>query len=207
MSRNSKEYMPTYALIAANVGVYALTAILSMNPLTTSDSVLNAFGQINSLVLSGQVWRLFTAMFVHANIEHIFGNMLFLLIFGLRAEDMFNIEEYLLIYFLCGLFGGLLTLLWPMDILSVGASGAIFGVLGATLIYARRSIGQSIMTALIYAFFLLIISIGANVNILAHIGGLATGLLIGYLIAAFRRPKPKVKREYEYPTSWGKAGY
>lgn len=207
MSRNSKEYMPTYALIAANVGVYALTAILSMDPLTTSDSVLNAFGQINSLVLSGQVWRLFTAMFVHANIEHIFGNMLFLLIFGLRAEDMFNIEEYLLIYFLCGLFGGLLTLLWPMDILSVGASGAIFGVLGATLIYARRSIGQSIMTALIYAFFLLIISIGANVNILAHIGGLATGLLIGYLIAAFRRPKPKVKREYEYPTSWGKAGY
>lgn len=207
MSRNSKEYMPTYALIAANVGVYALTAILSMDPITTSEPVLAAFGQINSDVLAGQVWRLFTAMFVHANIEHIFGNMLFLLIFGLRAEDMFNLEEYLSIYFLSGLFGGLLTLLWPVDILSVGASGAIFGVLGATLVYARRSIGQSIMTALIYAFFLLVISIGANVNILAHIGGLATGLLIGYLIATFHRPKPKIKHEYEYPTSWGKAGY
>jgi rhomboid protease GluP len=199
--------MPTYAIIAANVGIYAFTAILSADPVTTSGDVLYAFGQANSLVMSGQVWRLFTAMFVHANIEHIFGNMLFLLIFGLRAEDMFDIEEYLLIYFLSGLFGGLLTLLWPVDMLSVGASGAIFGVLGATLIYARRLIGQSIMSALMYAFFLLIISVGSNVNILAHIGGLATGLLIGYLIAAFRRPKLKAKQEYTYPSSWGKAGY
>ncbi len=206
MSRNSKAYAPTFALIAANIGVYAFTAILSMDPITTNGDVLYAFGQVNSLVMSGEVWRLFTAMFVHANIEHIFGNMLFLLIFGLRAEDMFDVQEYLLIYFLSGLLGGVLTLAWPGDMLSVGASGAIFGVLGATLIYARRSIGQSIVSALMFAFFLLIISTGTNVNILAHIGGLATGLLIGYSIAA-RRPKPKARYEYEYPSSWGKAGY
>jgi len=207
VSKNSREYMPTFALIAANVGVYAFTAILSMDPVTTSGDILYTFGQVNSLVMDGQVWRLFTAMFVHANVEHIFGNMLFLLIFGLRAEDMFDIKEYLLVYFLSGLFGGLLTLLWPVDMLSVGASGAIFGVLGATLVYARRSIGQSIISALMFAFFLLIISVGGNVNILAHIGGLATGLLVGYSVAAFRRPKPKVKQEYTYPSSWGKAGY
>jgi rhomboid protease GluP len=130
--------------------------------------------------------------------------MLFLFIFGLRAEEMFDLKEYLFIYFLSGLFGGFLTLvLWGPDTLSIGASGAIFGVLGATLIYARRSIGASIMTALIFAFFLLFInSIGPNVNYLAHIGGLVAGLLIGYALAASRRSKPSVTYRHTYPASW-----
>jgi len=199
--------MPTFVLIAANVGVYAITSILS-GDLNTSQDVANAFGQINTNVWNGEAWRLFTAMFVHANIVHIFGNMLFLLIFGLRAEDMFDIKEYLLIYFLSGLSGGFLTLgLGPPDIASIGASGAIFGILGATMIYARRSIGQSIMSALIYVFFLFIINLGPNVNWPAHLGGLGAGLLIGYALASSRRSKPKVTYEYSYPDSWGKAGY
>src|SRR5271157_83538 len=207
MQRNSKAYMPTFILVAANVGVYALTSILS-GSLTTSDQIILGFGQINSLVWHGQVWRLLTAMFIHADITHIAGNMLFLLIFGLRAEDMFDIEEYLSIYFLSGLAGGLLTLaLGFSDIPSIGASGAIFGVLGATLIFARRSIGQSIFSALIYAFFLFLLNVGPDVNIFAHLGGLGAGLLIGYSLAAFRRPKSTVNYRYRYPDSWGKAGY
>jgi len=212
MSKNSRGYMPTFAIIAANVGVYAFTSILS-GDLTTSQNVINAYGQVNLYVWNGQVWRLFTAMFIHADILHIFGNMLFLFIFGLRAEDVFDIKEYLLIYFLSGLFGGFLTLvLWPADTASIGASGAIFGVLGATIIYlsvhSRRSMGQSIMTALIYAFFLFFINSAApGVNYLAHLGGLATGLLIGYLLAVSRRPKPRVTYEHRYPSSWGSAAY
>jgi rhomboid protease GluP len=207
MSKSSRQYMPTYVLIAANVAVYAFTSILS-GSLTTGDDVLGRLGQINANVWNGEVWRLFTAIFVHADIVHIFGNMFFLLIFGLRAEDMFDIKEYVLIYLLSGLSGGLLTLaLWPPETLSIGASGAIFGVLGATIIYARHSIGQSIMGALIYAFFFFIINaLGTNVNYLAHLGGLATGLLIGYALAASRRHK-RVTHEYNYPNSWGKAGY
>jgi len=206
MSKSSRQYMPTYVLIAANVAVYAFTSILS-GSLTTSNDVLDALGQINANVWNGEVWRLFTAIFVHADILHIFGNMVFLLIFGLRAEDMFDIKEYLLIYFLSGLSGGLLTLaLWPPDTLSVGASGAIFGILGATIIYARHAIRQSIIGAFMYAFFFFIINLGPDVNYLAHLGGLATGLLIGYALAASRRYK-RVSHEYNYPDSWGKAGY
>jgi rhomboid protease GluP len=202
--------MPTYALIVVNVAVFAFTSMLSGNFVQIDGGVLvDLGGQVNLLVLNGEVWRLFTAMFLHAGIAHIFGNMLFLLIFGLRAEDMFDIKEYLLVYLLSGLAGNLLTLLWPDPyILSVGASGAIFGVLGATIIYVRRTVGQSIMTALVYAFFLFLInSIGPGVNPLAHLGGVATGLLVGYALAAFRRPKPKITYEYRYPDSWGKAGY
>ncbi len=198
MYAGSGKYYPTYILIAVNVAVYVFTSILSGDPLTTSDSVLLAYGQFNYYVLQGEIWRLFTAMFVHADIVHISGNMFFLLIFGLRAEDMFDIGEYMFIYFLSGLTGGLLSLLLGPGLLSVGASGAIFGVLGATIIYARRAIGQSILTALLYAFFLFIINIGPQVNYLAHLGGLAAGLLIGYSLAASRKSRSTAGYVYKY---------
>jgi rhomboid protease GluP len=151
--------------------------------------------------MNGEVWRFFTAMFVHADITHIFGNMFFLLIFGLRAEDMFDVEEYLLIYFLSGLAGGFLTFIFWPSALSVGASGAIFGLFGATVIYVRRAIGQSIIAALIYAFFLFAINIGPQVNPFAHLGGLVAGLLIGYLLAATRKPRQTYTYGYNYSYS------
>ena len=201
MFKTSKKFMPTYILIAANIIIYAYTSILSGNVFETSDGVILSYGQDNLAVLNGEVWRLFTAIFIHANIVHIFGNMFFLLIFGLRAEDMFDVKEYLLIYFLSGLAGGFLTLLFLPGSLSVGASGAIFGVLGATVIYIRRAIGQSIISALMYAFFLLAINTGPEVNVAAHLGGLIVGLLLGYLLAATRKPKASYNYRYNYSYS------
>jgi len=128
------------------------------------------------------------------NIVHIAGNMIFLLIFGLRAEEMFKPHEYLLIYLLSGLTGNILTLLiWP-DMLSAGASGAIFGLFGAVTIYARRILGQPVLGALMFAFMLLVLSAGIEVNILAHLGGLIVGLLFGYILAVTR----KFKAVYQY---------
>lgn len=204
MFKSSKAFMPTYVLIAANVAVYAYTCFLSGST-TTSDAVIMNYGQYNLAVLNGEVWRLFTAMFIHADITHIVGNMLFLLIFGLRAEKLFDLKEYLLVYFLSGLAGGFLTLLSGPNTVSVGASGAIFGVIGASTIYASRAIGQSILTALLFSFFLLIInSLSPDVNVFAHLGGLATGLLIGYALAATRKPRQIVTYNYNYPGSYGK---
>jgi rhomboid protease GluP len=201
MLKNSRRFMPTYILIGINIIVYAYTSFLSGNIIETSDNVVLAFGQYNPAILNGEVWRFFTAMFVHGSVVHIFGNMFFLLIFGLRAEDMFDIKEYLIIYFLSGLTGGFLTYFVWFNSLSVGASGAIFGVLGATIIYVRRAIGQSIITALMYAFFLFMINTGPNVNIYAHLGGLVTGLLIGYALAATRKPKQPYTYGYTYSYS------
>lgn len=191
----------TIILIAINIAVYAYTAILSSNAFEINQSVLEAYGQTNGLVYNGAVWQLFTSLFIHASIAHIGGNMLFLFIFGLRAEEMFDTEQYLLIYFLSGLAGNLLTLAYGPDMVSVGASGAIFGVFGAVTIYARRSIGQSIVSALLFAFFLLLINIGPEVNILAHIGGLVAGLAIGYLLGMWRHRKGAYPYQitYSYP--------
>jgi rhomboid protease GluP len=150
--------------------------------------------------MNGWFWQLFTAMFVHVNIIHLLGNMFFLLIFGLRAEELFKIQEYLLIYFLSGLAGNLLTLLFGISAPpSAGASGAIFGLFGACTIYIRRAFGQSLIGALLYSFFFLMISAGENVNNLAHLGGLVVGLLIGYALATMR--KFRITYEYSYSHS------
>lgn len=198
MLKTSKKFMLTYLLIAANVIVYAYTSLVGGNFMETSEYVRQQYGQVNFLVLNGWYWQLFTAMFVHVSIVHLAGNMLFLLIFGLRAEDLFAVHEYFLIYFLSGLAGNLLTLLLGPNMVSAGASGAIFGLFGACMIYIRRTLGQSIIGALIFSFFLLLINSGAGVNNLAHLGGLVAGLVAGYALAVTRRPKPTHTYRYGY---------
>jgi rhomboid protease GluP len=198
--RIPKSFTITYALIALNVLVYVYTSYLSNNAWMTSDNVLVNLGQRNLLVVqNGAYYQLVTSMFVHVSVEHIFGNMLFLLIFGLRAEEMFDTTEYLGIYLLSGLAGNLLSLLPTIlipsyDMVSAGASGAIFGMFGAVVIYSRRAVGQSILIA----FFLFVINIGPQVNIFAHAGGLIVGLLIGYFLGATRKTKPTYRFKYTY---------
>jgi len=197
---NSQKFKPTYILIALNIAVYIYTSIAGGNFVETSDIMIWQYGQVNGLILyEGWYWQLFTSMFVHASITHLVGNMLFLFIFGLRSEEMFSLPEYLAIYFLGGLTGNLLSLVFlPIAVPSAGASGAIFALFGACTIYARRAVGQSIIGALIYAFFLLLLSSGPNVNNSAHIGGLIAGLLIGYVLAIKRKPAAVYKIRYSY---------
>ena len=190
---NSQKFKPTYILIALNIAFYIYTSVVGGNFLNTNIDVILQYGQVNLYIIrDGLYYQLFTSMFVHASLAHLAGNMLFLLIFGLRGEEMFSLPEYLLVYFLGGLTGNLLSLvLLPLRVPSVGASGAIFAMFGACIIYARRALRQSIIGALIYAFFLLFLSSGPGVNNLAHIGGLVAGLLVGYVLAAKRKPFTK----------------
>jgi len=201
----SSRYGLTYVIIALNVLVYVYTAILGGDFISIGDAPLLLYGQVNLLVMHGWYWQLFTSMFVHANIVHLAGNMFFFLIFGLRAEELFDSKQYLLIYFLSGLAGNLLSLaVAPYStIADVGASGAIFGVFGACIIYVGRSIGRSIIGALAFAFFLLLMSAGPNVNSMAHLGGLVIGLLIGYALATRRKTRTGYGFNYSYSVSAG----
>jgi len=184
MKSSGSRLTPTTVLVTANVLVYIYTSVAGGNFLETDYSELLRFGQANLSVFAGQYWQLITSMFVHVDIVHLALNMLFLIIFGLRAEELFTTEEYFTIYMLSGLAGSLLTLfLMSPNTLSAGASGAIFGMYGAGLIYMRKTFGQSIVGALMYAFLLLMLSTGAGVNIVAHFGGLAAGLIMGYVLA------------------------
>jgi rhomboid protease GluP len=196
---NSEKYKPTYILIALNVIVYIYTSVAGGNFLETNPLLIYQYGQIGQKVLEGAYYQLLTSMFIHASIVHIAGNMIFLLVFGLRGEEMFSLPEYLTIYFLGGIAGNLLSLLFlPLDVPSVGASGAIFAMFGAAIIHARRSVGQSVIGAVIFGFFLLFLSSAPNVNNLAHIGGLVIGLILGYVLAARRKRGVQYKTTYSY---------
>ena len=112
---NCMKYKPTYILIAINVAVYIYTSIVGGNALVTGNEPVFMWGQVNALVFQGSYYQLFTSLFVHASIAHIVGNMLFLFIFGLRAEEMFSLPEFLGIYLLGGLAGNLLSLVvWSL---------------------------------------------------------------------------------------------
>ena len=186
--RNISKFSPTIFLVAVNVLVYVYTSVAGGSFVETNSNVLIQLGQFNISVWHGAYWQLLTSIFVHVDIMHIGLNMLFLVIFGLRAEELFTTEEYFAAYMLSGLSGNLLTLflMFPYT-LSAGASGAIFGLYGASIIYMRKTFGQSIIGALMYAFLLLMLSTGVGVNIIAHFGGLATGLIIGYALAKSRK--------------------
>jgi rhomboid protease GluP len=180
---------PTIFLVAVNIAFYIFTSVIGGDFIQTSTNVLLQYGQYNLSVWNGVYWQLLTSIFVHVDITHIALNMLFLIIFGLRAEELFTTEEYFTVYMLSGLSGSILTLfMMPIYTLSAGASGAIFGMYGANIIYMRKTFGQSILGALVYSFLLLVLTTGTGVNIIAHFGGLATGLLMGYTIAKSRRP-------------------
>jgi rhomboid protease GluP len=198
---NCIKYKPTYILIAINVAVYIYTSIVGGNWLATNQNVTLQWGQFNYFVFNGWYQQLFTSMFVHATISHLVGNMLFLFIFGLRGEEMFSLPEFLGIYLLGGLAGNLLSLAFGPIFLSCGASGAIFSLFGAIVIFSRRSVRQSILGALVYAFFLLFISSGPGVNDLAHFGGLGFGLLFGYWLATKRKPNEQETVKHSYSTN------
>jgi len=199
LPKSSQNHKITYILIALNITFYIYGAIVGGNAFVTGKNVIDVLGQNNALVLAhGFYHQLFTSMFIHASIVHLGSNLIFLLIFGLRAEEMFSLPEYLGIYFLGGLAGNLLSLAYGPGYISVGASGAIFAIFGACVIYDRKSTQRSIITALAFALLLLVINIGENVNVLAHAGGLAFGLIIGYLLAL----KHKTTNQKQYALNY-----
>ncbi len=169
----------TYGLAAFLVIIYLLFMFLyPYQLLIQSRDVFLLFGQINDQVISGEIYRLFSSIFIHRDVVHLISNLLFLLIFASRLEDLEN-ELTVIIVFICGgLSGNLATLFFTfvgINLNSLGASGAIFGLLGALLFIlgGKSRVEKRRMYYLIGFFF--VISISQDVNVIAHFFGLLGG--------------------------------
>ncbi len=182
---------PTFALIIVNISFYIYTSLIGNSFLYTSRPVLAVYGQsVYAVIELRWWWQLITSMFVHVHLAHLASNMFFLLIFGLRAEELFTDTEYYLIYFVSGLAGNFLSLIYVFyqyPVISAGASGAIFGIFGAVIVYMRKVVERSILGALLFALMFFLITLSADTNIYAHFGGLMVGVILGYLLARKRR--------------------
>jgi membrane associated rhomboid family serine protease len=185
----------TNIIIAINVLVFVIVALLNHTIDFTSVQgqidLVNAGAQYNVLVAQGQVWRIFTAMFLHFNLIHIGLNMISLFLIGAAVEVFYGKWRYLVIYLLSGIAGGIAAyFFYPPETVAAGASGAIFGVFGALGVFYivnRRALGRYGAGAITNWIFWLSLNLVfgfsvAGIGIVDHIGGLVAGVVIGVLL-------------------------
>ncbi|MDE3088959.1 MAG: rhomboid family intramembrane serine protease [Chloroflexota bacterium] len=214
-----------WALIALNVAVFLYEVSL---PAPRLDQLIATWGMTSTRTLLAlanpahapiAVWEtLITSQFLHAGWAHILGNMLFLWVFGDNIEDVLGHFAYLLFYLLSGIAAGIAqaVVLGPSPVPSIGASGAIAGVLGAYLLlypWARIGIlvplfiifwtfdvpavfviGWWFIQQFLYGIATLTETAASGIAFWAHIGGFITGviLILPFIGRAHRSPRPSV---------------
>ena len=186
-----KKIVVTNVLIALNVLVFFVVFALSGANL----NVLNLlrYGALNSiLVQNGEFWRLITAGFLHGGIFHLLFNMYSLYIIGMQIENFVGKWKFLAIYFCSMITASLMSCVMSPNSVSVGASGAIFGLLGALVYFGyhyRLYLGSVLRNQIIplILFNLLLGFMVSGIDNAAHIGGLIGGLLISMALGVQKR--------------------
>ena len=185
---------PVWTLIAINLAVFFFGGI------TERDIARQAYAGGNSPIMvreGGEVWRMLTAIFLHGGLAHLGLNMLSLYNIGGLVEMLLGHRRFLTVYFLSGLGGSLMTVLFSeYNGLSVGASGAIFGLIGVviSIFYQNRDklspIGREIWRSLIFSAILTLgigLAPGSIIDNWGHLGGFIVGAALGVVMG---RPKP-----------------
>ena len=164
--------------------------------------VLRWGSEFGPLTLGPEPWRLATCMFIHFGVIHLLFNMWCLWDLGRLAESLYGRAVFLALYLASGIGGEYLSLLWNPIRNSAGASGAIFGVAGALIAgykfgnvaIDRFTVQRTLRSVALFAFYNLVLGLGGNTNNMAHLGGLISGLAIGF---AFTRFFPPHSERYE----------
>jgi membrane associated rhomboid family serine protease len=181
------------ALITINCLVFAACGIGAANGLAPNwEAVLDLGSNIGPLTAGGEPWRLASSMFLHANIVHLLVNMLALFDAGRHYERIVGAWRCLLVYVLSGLAGGAMSVAWNPWVNGVGASGAIFGILGAMLVVmlsGRYGVpwpvlkGRAISVAVLVGYSIIETARGGMIDHAAHFGGFIAGALLGLVLA------------------------
>jgi rhomboid protease GluP len=184
----------TQAIFGINVAVFIamLLAGVSMLDNPAGQDLVHWGANFGPLTVSGQWWRLLTCVFVHGGLLHIAFNMWCLWDLGRIAESVYGHWTFAVVYLISGLAASLASLIWNPSILSVGASGAIFGIAGALIAsfylgefsMPRAALSGTLRSVVVFVGYNLFFgAVIARTDNAAHIGGLLMGLLLGALIA------------------------
>lgn len=185
----SRSHIATIALIVLNTVLYIATVASTPDHWLgqlTSKTLIDWGANFGPLTLNGQPWRLVTCTFLHASLTHILVNLCLLFTLGREMEQSWGTRRFLIVYFLTAIVGSLVSVEVQPLFVSVGASGAIFGLFGSALssvggfdevlkTIKRRIVALAIFVLLIlcHQFFV------PGIDNLAHLGGLITGILSG----------------------------
>lgn len=197
------EYLlATYILIAVNLFVFfVLEQGIFRGRL---DWLVLGANYAPAVIKEKEVYRLFTSMFLHSDIEHLFNNMLLLCYIGRLLEEQIGKIRYLFIYFLSGIIAGLFSIGYNTHIgqpaFCIGASGAIFGLTGAMAVFVLWKQGRMAQISRRQMLIMVLLSlyggfVETNVDNAAHIGGLLAGAVAALLLTLVHRRKAAKKRE------------
>jgi membrane associated rhomboid family serine protease/tetratricopeptide (TPR) repeat protein len=183
----------TPALIGANILMFLIEIMLGGGVMIpNSDALIKLGTDFTPYTLDGQWWRLLSSTFIHFGLMHLAVNMWALYMFGGIAERIFGNVRFLAIYLLTGVAASVASLLWHPVVNGAGASGAIFGVLGALLAFFLKkeggtpaSVVRSLRnsTLIFVAYSLLNGARHFGIDNSAHVGGLCAGLVLGYILS------------------------
>lgn len=183
-SRVGQQPVATIGLIVVNLAVFVLTAVQSRSVNDPSSSA--AFQQgatVPELIAAGQYWRLFSGGFLHLGLTHIALNMISLYVLGLPLERILGRARFLVVYLLALLGGGVAVLLFSGPLgFTAGASGAIFGVMGAMVVTFRRLRLDPRQLFTLLGINLVISFTIPGISWQGHIGGLIVGAIAGALM-------------------------
>ncbi|WP_250628075.1 rhomboid family intramembrane serine protease [Pinirhizobacter soli] len=193
-------------LVGINIVVFIAMCVSGVGIFTVDGNAVLSWGSnYGPLTAGGQWWRLLSNMFVHFGVIHVSLNMWALYASGRTVERLFGTGRFIVLYLFAGIAASMVSLLWNQTVNSAGASGAIFGVFGGMLAFVmnkRNEVPQSVMiehrnSTLGFAAYSLFYGVAhTGVDNAAHIGGLVSGLAMGFVLArpltseARRAPRP-----------------
>jgi membrane associated rhomboid family serine protease len=193
----------TKTLLGVNILIYVITAAQGGGLNAPGGKLFTDWELYGPYVAQGDWWRLITSAFLHANLLHIAFNMYFLWFVGSAVEQALGRGRFILIYFVSALAGSAGALVLTPTKFTVGASGALFGLLGAALVLERQRnfvLGGSAL-ALIVINLILSFTL-SNISVGGHIGGLIGGILCTLVLSKFGRGHAA----YSRVGLWGIAG-
>ena len=195
-----KKIIMTKLIMLICIVMYIILGINSNNFFNIDINSLVIFGGNNLLLVqSGEIWRLISAAFLHVSLIHLLVNMYSLVIIGTQVETFIGKFKFLFVYLISAIVGSLLSLIFnEANIVSVGASGAIFGLMGALLYFGyhyRLYLSEAIKTQIIPVIVLnlLLGFMVSGVDNAAHIGGLIGGYLASMAIGIENKSKIRDK--------------
>jgi len=173
-----------------NILIFILMVFAGLGFLSFStDDLINWGANYKPLTTDNEWWRLFTCTFLHGGIMHLFANMYGLLFVGIFLEPRIGRIKFAVIYILTGILASASSLWWHDSTVSVGASGAIFGLYGLflalmlTKVYPKEFSKALLLGILIFVGFNLIMGLTGGIDNAAHIGGLLSGFIIGVILS------------------------
>lgn len=188
---HKKNAIVTYALIGINIFMFIISAVLSKGFMDIDTNVLvNLGAKYNPAIVEGQWFRLFSCMFLHGGLVHIAANMYSLYSIGPLVEHLYGKIKYISLYIASGIVSSLFSF-WFSPYVSIGASGAIFGLLGVLFIFSmreRKRVGKSFFIN-IASTVLINLYIGLSlpgIDNFAHLGGLLSGIMLGAILSVDR---------------------